>query len=59
MFDRYYCKKVTKQSSLGRYFDALFWHEFVFVFVYIVARRLFPLVSSFQGHLNTPDTAAR
>ena len=29
MFDRI---KVTKRSILGRYFDSLFWHYFVFIF---------------------------
>ena len=33
MFDRYYCIKVTKKLILGRYFDALFWHYFVLIFL--------------------------
>ena len=34
MFDRYYCIKVLKKSILERYFDVLFWHYFVFIFLH-------------------------
>ena len=34
MFDRYYCIKVSKKSILQRYFDVLFWHFFVFIFLH-------------------------
>ena len=34
MFDRYYCIKVLKKLILERYFDVLFWHYFVFIFLH-------------------------
>ena len=34
MFDRYYCIKVSKKSILERYFDELFWHYFVLIFLH-------------------------
>ena len=34
MFDRYYCIKVSKKSILERYFDVLFWHYFVLIFLH-------------------------
>ena len=34
MFDRYYCIKVAKKSILERYFDVLFWHYFVLIFLH-------------------------
>ena len=33
MFDRYYCIKVSKKSILELYFDVLFWHYFVLIFL--------------------------
>ena len=33
MFDCYYCIKVSKKSILERYFDVLFWHYFVLIFL--------------------------
>ena len=34
MFDRYYCIRVWKKSILERYFDVLFWHNFVLIFLH-------------------------
>ena len=34
MFDLYYCIKVSKKSILERYFDVLFWHYFVLIFLH-------------------------
>ena len=34
MFDRYYCIKVLKNLILERYFDVLFWHYFVLIFLH-------------------------
>ena len=34
MFDRYYCIKVSKNAILERYFDVLFWHYFVLIFLH-------------------------
>ena len=34
MFDRYYCIKVSKKSILEQYFDVLFWHYFVLIFLH-------------------------
>ena len=34
MFDRYYFIKVSKKSILERYFDVLFWHYFVLIFLH-------------------------
>ena len=34
MFDRYYCIKVSNKSILERYFDVLFWHYFVLIFLH-------------------------
>ena len=34
MFDRYYCIKVSKKSILDLYFDVLFWHYFVLIFLH-------------------------
>ena len=33
MFDRYYCIKVSRKSIIERYFDVLFWHYFVLIFL--------------------------
>ena len=55
MFDRYYCIKVTKKSILGRYFEALFWHYYVFNFLHcrtqmISIRILVPGPSEYTGN---------
>ena len=34
MFDRYYCIKVLKKSILELYFNVLFWHCFVLIFLH-------------------------
>ena len=34
MFDRYYFIKVSKKLILERYFDVLFWHYFVLIFLH-------------------------
>ena len=34
MFDRYYCIKVSKKSILDLYFDVVFWHYFVLIFLH-------------------------
>ena len=34
MLDRYYCIKVSRKSILERYFDVLFWHYFVLIFLH-------------------------
>ena len=34
MFDCYFCIKVSKMSVLERYFDVLFWHYFVLIFLH-------------------------
>ena len=34
MFNRYYCIKVSKKSILEWYFDVLFWHYFVLIFLH-------------------------
>ena len=51
MFDLYRCINVSQTLILGRYSDALFWKYAVLSFFNIVARRLFSLISLFQGHL--------
>ena len=33
MFDRYNCIKISKKSILEGYFDVLFWHYFVLIFL--------------------------
>ena len=33
-FDRYYCINVSKKPILERYFDVLFWHYFVLIFLH-------------------------
>ena len=34
MSDRYYCIKVSKKLILERYFEVLFWHYFVLIFLH-------------------------
>ena len=34
VFDRYHCIKASKKSILERYFDVLFWHYFVLIFLH-------------------------
>ena len=34
MFNRYYCIKVSNKSILEQYFDVLFWHYFVLIFLH-------------------------